>query len=103
VKFFLYKLIAPRPSFPANITETEARLMREHAGYWKHQMEKGGVVVFGPVADPNGSYGIAVLEQPGDAEAKALAIADPAIAANVGFRFELHVMPQCVTKSHLVV
>ena len=96
---FLYKLIPPRLSFPADITPAEAQLMREHGQYWRELLERDAVVVFGPVADPKGAYGIAVVIQPGETEARELAAGDPAIKANIGFSFELHAMPQCITKT----
>ena len=100
MKFFLYRLLPPRPSFPSDITPAEAQLMRQHAQYWHQQLERGSVIVFGPVADPKGSYGIAVLQLASDDDAQVLASGDPVIKAGVGFTFELHLMPQCVTKSH---
>jgi uncharacterized protein YciI len=95
---FLYRLIPPRLSFPSDITPEEAELMRVHGQYWRKLLEQDALVVFGPVADPKGAYGIAVVIQPGDEEARELAAGDPGIKANVGFTFELHAMPQCVTK-----
>jgi hypothetical protein len=31
---FLYKLIPPRPSFPADMFEAEGAIMQAHFGYW---------------------------------------------------------------------
>lgn len=62
MKYFLYKLIPPRPAFAQDMTEAESRLMQEHAEYWKGLMEQGMVVAVGPVLDPKGSYGVAILE-----------------------------------------
>ncbi len=50
-------------------------------------------VVYGPVMDPRGGYGIAVVEVDGEAAANHIAERDPAIAAEAGFSFEVHVMP----------
>ena len=96
MKHFLFKLIPPRPTFPGDMTQAEAKLMREHSEYWRHLMSKGFVVVYGPVSDPKGTYGIAVLQLNDDADANALGANDPTIKANVGFRFEIHSMPQVV-------
>jgi uncharacterized protein len=98
MKAFFCKLIPPRPSFPSDITPAEAHLMRQHVGYWTDQLSKGCVLVFGPVADPAGSYGIAVIERESEAEARELATNDPVIQANAGFAFELHSMPQYVAR-----
>ena len=70
--------------------------MHQHVGYWTDLLGKGIVLVFGPVADPAGSYGIAVIERESEAEARELATNDPVIRANAGFAFELYFMPQCV-------
>ena len=91
--FFVYKLLGPRPTFPADITEDERTLMKSHAVYWTDVMnEKGSVVAFGPVADPRGTYGLAILEVPDEAEAQRLIAGDPVQQANVGFGFECHPM-----------
>ena len=91
--FFVYKLLGPRPTFPADITEDERTLMKSHAVYWTDVMnEKGSVVAFGPVADPRGTYGLAILEVPDEAEAQRLIADDPAQKANVGFGSECHPM-----------
>jgi uncharacterized protein YciI len=96
MKYFLYKLIPPRPTFPADMTPAEAKLMQEHSAYWRHLMSKGLVVVFGPVSDPKGAYGTAVIQSQDDADANALGTNDPTIKANVGFKFEVYSMPQAV-------
>lgn len=44
------------------MTQAEARLMREHSAYWRQLMSKELVIVFGPVSDPKGIYGIAVIQ-----------------------------------------
>jgi uncharacterized protein len=36
---FLYKLIPPRPTFPADLTEEEGAIMQEHFGYWAGLIE----------------------------------------------------------------
>jgi uncharacterized protein len=97
---FLYKLIPPRPSFAEDMDETEARLMSEHADYWRGQLERGTVVIFGPVAEPEGSWGLAVLEVNDENAARALVVEDPAIkAADAGFGFEIHPMLSAVGRS----
>ena len=96
MKYFLCKLIPPRPTFPADMTKAEARLMQEHSAYWRHLMSKGLVIVFGPVADPKGSYGIAVIQLEDDADVNSLCRNDPTIKADIGFKFEVYTMPQAV-------
>ncbi len=96
MKYYVFELIPPRPTFPADITPAEAKLMQEHVRYWRGLMDKGLVAVFGPVADPKGTYGIAVLQLPDDADAHSLGENDPTIRANAGFGFEVHPMPDAV-------
>lgn len=96
MNYFLYRLNSPRPTFPADITPAEGALMRQHAAYWARLMEKGQVVAFGPVADPKGAYGIAILRLEEGEDAATLGANDPAVLADIGFGFELHPMPRLV-------
>ena len=96
---FLYKLISPRPTFPGDMTQEEGAIMQRHFGYWAGILEEGRVVAYGPVADPKGPYGIAVLEVGDEAEAARLAEGDPAIAADAGFGFEVHPMPDTIVRT----
>ncbi|HEY0561538.1 MAG TPA: YciI family protein [Frankiaceae bacterium] len=81
--YFLYRLIPPRATFPADITADEAALMARHADYWAAALARGTVVVFGPVADPAGVWGLGVLEAPDLGAAQALVAADPAITSGL--------------------
>jgi hypothetical protein len=62
MKYFLYKLLPPRPTFPQDMTEAEGELIQEHINYWKTLVDKRIAVIFGPVADPRGIYGLAIIE-----------------------------------------
>ena len=80
---FVYKLIPPRPTFATDMTPEEGALMAAHATHWRSLMDEGRVLVFGPVADPAGVWGMAVVEA-GDAdEVRAMGDADPAVASGV--------------------
>jgi uncharacterized protein YciI len=94
MNYFLYKLNSPRPTFPADMAPAEAEFMRAHVAYWSGLMDQGMVIAFGPVADPAGSYGMAILRLTEAADASALGAGDPAIVANAGFSFEVHSMPR---------
>jgi hypothetical protein len=96
---FLYKLIPPRPTFPGDMTEVEGAIMEDHFGYWAGLIAQRRVVVYGPVMDPNGGYGIAVLDVEDDAEARRIAEADPAIGVDAGFGFEVHSMPDTIVRT----
>jgi uncharacterized protein YciI len=89
---FFVKLVAPRPSFAIDMNDAEKKMMHEHFLYWKGRQERGEVVVFGPVQDPAGSYGMGVIEAADEASARAFTAADPAIKADCGFTCEIHPM-----------
>ena len=99
MSIFLYRLNPPRPTFPADITADEGAAMERHFGYWHEQLSRGSILVFGPVADPQGAYGIAILNVANEAAAKAICAGDPAITANLGFTFDLYAMPNAAAKS----
>ena len=100
MKYFLYRLNPPRPTFPADMTPTESILMQEHVAYWSGLMKKGLVIAFGPVADPKGSYGIGIIQLQGDSDPRVLGLNDPVIKANAGFDFEAHPMPRVMLPEH---
>jgi uncharacterized protein YciI len=95
---FLYKLIPPRPTFPGDMTEEEGAIMQEHFGYWDGLIKTRRAVAYGPVMDPKGSYGIAVIEVEDEAAASGVAENDPAITSGAGFAFELHQMPDAIVR-----
>ena len=55
-------------------------------------------LLVGPVFDPKGAYGMAVVETENEAEAEALAAADPVTLANLGFRYEVCNMPSLIVR-----
>jgi uncharacterized protein len=81
-RFFL-KLAAPRPTFAADMTPEEAKLMQQHADYWTAQFAKGTVLIIGPVLDPKGAFCMAVLETATEEEARSLAMNDPSVKAGL--------------------
>jgi hypothetical protein len=42
--------------------------MQQHIAYWTEKMNNGKVVVFGPVLDPNGPYGLGIVAVDGEDE-----------------------------------
>ena len=89
---FFLKLIAPRPTFAADINAAEKKMMQEHVVYWKGRQDKGEVLVFGPVMDPKGAYGMGIVEFADEAQARAFVAGDPAMKANCGFTCEIYPM-----------
>jgi uncharacterized protein YciI len=97
---FLLRLIPPRPTFAADMTEAEAAVMAEHSEYWRGHMDRGEVVVVGPVAEPSGFWGLGVLETESREAAERLAAQDPAITSGTMERFEIHPIPQAIVRPH---
>jgi uncharacterized protein len=97
VQGYVYRLIAPRPTFAADMTPDERATLMEHGAYWSALMAAGKAVAFGPVDDPRGSYGLGILLVDDLDEAEAIREADPAITAPHGLRAELAPMIRLVT------
>ena len=81
---FVYRLCPPRSTFPDDMTPEEAVVMREHVAYWTDLLERGVAVVFGPVAEPTGTYGLAVVEVADAAHADRIRQNDPIVRAGLG-------------------
>ncbi len=88
-KHFLLRLLPPRPSFAADMSEAERRVMQEHVRYWSGLTERGLVIVFGPVMDPRGAWGLGVVEVESEVEVRALIADDPVNRAGLG-SYEVH-------------
>lgn len=84
MKRFLLKLIAPRPTFAQDMTEAERMIMRDHVAYWTDLKNKGVAVAFGPVIDPKGVWGVAIVEVTDDAVMRTTVSADPVSKARLG-------------------
>jgi uncharacterized protein YciI len=76
---FVLRLKAPRPNFAQTLTEDERAIMGRHAAHWKPYLERGEMVVFGPVLTDDDSYGLAVLETEDEQALRAFAAEDPVI------------------------
>jgi uncharacterized protein len=95
---FAYKLIPPRPSFPAGMTHAEAAITQDHFVYWQKLLSQGTAVVYGRVADPVGAWGLAMVEAGTADEVRALGAADPAVASGMS-SFEVYAMPGAIVRS----
>jgi hypothetical protein len=98
--YFVCKLIPPRKTFPNDMSELERNLMRQHGEYWTGHLKRGKVLLFGPVADPDGPYGLCVLalaENPQSGlEAAQMCRDDPIQLGSIGFSFAIFPMPRIV-------
>ena len=81
---FVFRLVAPRPTFALDITEEEREIMGRHAAYWRPLVEAGQMVVFGPVLDGTGSWGLGVVEAEDEDELRAFAAGDPVVTTGTG-------------------
>lgn len=88
-KHFFCRLIAPRPTFPFDMTPEEAAMMGEHGAYWREHLARGTAIVFGPVADPKGPWGLGVLKAPDLAAVQEFERNDPVIKSGRGFKYEI--------------
>ena len=97
-KYFVMKLIAPRKTFPFDMSEDERKMMMAHAAYWAEHMRAGTSLLYGPVADPAGPYGLGVVRVKDEKELEALKANDPAILGEKGLHYEVAPMLRAVVK-----
>jgi uncharacterized protein YciI len=78
---FVFRLKAPRPTFALDMTDDEREIMAFHAAYWQPMIDSGRMVIFGPVLDGSGSWGLGVVEADDEEEIRAFAGGDPVITS----------------------
>jgi uncharacterized protein len=81
LNFFL-KLNPPRASFMMDMSVEEQNIMLQHVAYWNQYVEDGKVIVLGPVMDPKGGYGVAVVSVDSLEQLNAIIAKDPANGLN---------------------
>ena len=81
---FVLRLKGPRPTFALDMTDAEREVMGRHAAYWQSFIDSGQMVVFGPVLDSTGSWGLAVVEAEDEQALRAFAAGDPAVGSGIG-------------------
>jgi uncharacterized protein len=97
MKYFVCKLLPPRPTFPQDMTPREAEIMQAHAAYCGELLRAGKAILFGPVADPAGVWGFGVLQLPDGADPQAVIANDPVMKADAGFTYQVMPMPRAAT------
>ncbi len=90
-QYFLYKLLPPRPDFAFTMSPEEAAVMQAHGDYWDGLLDRGTAVVFGPVAEPTGAWGLGVLEVDDAGAAERVREGDPAVTSGT-LTAEIHPM-----------
>ena len=88
-KHFFLKLDPPRPSFMVDMTDAERGIMFQHVNYWQKYLENGTMIVFGPVMDPKGGYGVGIIEVDSEEQLQEIISKDPANGLNT---YEFHPM-----------
>lgn len=68
----------PRPSFHLDMTSDERAAMQLHVAYWSEKAAQGIAVVFGPVVDPKGIWGMGIYRVDDLAQMQRMLDADPA-------------------------
>jgi uncharacterized protein YndB with AHSA1/START domain len=86
--YFHVRLLPPRPTFMTDMNEAEGQVMKEHGAYWAQNLMAGNVLIYGPVADPKGGWGVGVIAVDSEEQARQLEANDPAIKSGRGFKYE---------------
>jgi uncharacterized protein len=98
-KHFFVKLIPPRATFPADMTDAERAHMGEHVAYFGGLFAEGKVLIYGPVLDPESGFGMAVVEAEDEPAARAFLEADPTVRSGMN-RFRIAPMIVGAARSH---
>ena len=96
--YFLLRLVPPRPGFPAAMNAEETQVMKEHGAYLRRLLETGTLIVAGPVLDPAGAWGMAVMEAGSAEEVRAITAEDPTTRSGLGFRWEIYPMMRALVR-----
>ncbi len=81
-QYFVLYLLPLRQDFAQTMTDEERAIMMQHIGYWTDLMNKGHVVVFGPVLDPKEVYGLGIISADSEQEVQDFIANDPASKIN---------------------
>jgi hypothetical protein len=78
------------------MTDAEKQVMQQHVAYWSEKGAQGIAIVFGPVLDPKGVYGIGIYKVDDLAHMRRLLADDPAREI---LKYEVFEMPRAVVGS----
>lgn len=87
--YYFLKLNPRRNDFAQTMTTEEREIMMQHIAYWREEMKRGSMQVFGPVFDPAAVYGVGIIKVDDEAQLKKLLAGDPASTIN---DYEYHLM-----------
>lgn len=94
--YFFIRTQNPRPTFHLDMTTEERSIMEKHVAYCSQKATQGIAIVFGPVMDPKGVYGIGVYQVRDEAEMRQILEHDP---ANGLLQYEVLPMARAVVGS----
>jgi uncharacterized protein len=97
VNHYVYKLIPPRTTFHADMSAEEQAIMGRHVAYWQDLLSKRTAVVFGPVLDPTGTWGLAVVAAETEADVRRLGDNDPAVTSEMA-TYNVFAMPRAIVR-----
>jgi hypothetical protein len=100
MSWYLYRLRPHRPDFAETMSETEMAAMLAHVEYWRGPVNDGRVLIYSPVADPEHSWGLAIVQAGSPAELDELRASDPALLAGIG-DVDYLLLPMPVVTEHL--
>jgi len=66
--------------------------MGRHAAHWQSRVDSGQMVVFGPVLEAAGSWGLGVVESEDEDQLRAFAAGDPVVTTGTA-EMEIDKMP----------
>jgi uncharacterized protein YciI len=66
------------------MTDEERDIMARHAAHWQPYIDSGQMVVFGPILDSTGSWGLAVVEADDEQQLRSFAAQDPVVTTGIG-------------------
>lgn len=79
---YFLKLNPPRTTFMADMTDEEKSIMQAHVVYWSKLLSEDIVIVYGPVFDPKGGYGVGVVSVDNEDQLNEIIANDPANGLN---------------------
>src|ERR1700690_1531612 len=91
--YFFIKTQNPRPTFHLDMTTEERAIMERHVAYCSEKATRGIAIVFGPVMDPKGVYGIGGYQGSDEVEMRDILEHDP---ANGLLKYEVQPMARAV-------
>jgi uncharacterized protein len=98
-KNFFVTLTPPRTTFVTDMTDEEREIMNRHVAYWRTLLDKGIAIAYGPVYDPKGPYGVAVMEVDNVEQLNEIIAADP---ANGLQKFQIYPMHAVYKKTDII-